>query len=30
MGELPFLSNASPASGEGYRANIGWFNPMNA
>jgi hypothetical protein len=26
-GNLPFLSNTPSASGEGYRANIGWFNP---
>jgi hypothetical protein len=26
-GLLPFLSNEDPAGGEGYRANIGWFNP---
>ena len=26
-GLVPFLSNEDPASGEGYRANIGWFNP---
>ncbi len=26
-GQVPFLSNQSAASGEGYRANLGWFNP---
>jgi len=26
-GLLPFLSNQAAASGAGYRANIGWFNP---
>ena len=26
-GVLPFLSNQAPASGAGFRGNIGWFNP---
>ncbi len=26
-GVLPFLSNEDAASGEGFRGNIGWFNP---
>jgi hypothetical protein len=26
-GVLPFLSNEDPASGAGFRGNIGWFNP---
>lgn len=29
-GVLPFLSNEAATSGEGYRANIGWFNPNAA
>jgi hypothetical protein len=30
MGVLPFLSNEDPATGAGFRANIGWFNPSQS
>jgi hypothetical protein len=26
-GTIAFLSNEDPATGEGFRSNIGWFNP---
>ncbi len=29
-GVVPFLSNDNPASGAGFRSNIGWFNPNPA